>query len=297
MCWRWAIPRGSRKSSKRWADRRKLTGENRGTNARADRFRGMSKTNKTIVITGGGAGIGRGTAVHFLDLGWRVCILDKDDEALAELREQFAGGELLAIECDVGREHAVAAAFAQISDWLGQSALDVLVNNAAIADPYCGPLEDLSLEEWQGWIDASLTSTFLCSRAAIPLLRRGAQGSIVNMSSTRALQSEPDTFAYAASKGGVSALTHSMAVSLGPDIRVNAVLPGWIETGPWQKQADRSFPEHREIDKEQHPAGRVGEVADIARTVEWLVGGGAAFVTGQQIVVDGGMTRKMIYAG
>ncbi|MXP48037.1 SDR family oxidoreductase [Altererythrobacter luteolus] len=257
----------------------------------------MSTTNNTIVITGGGAGIGRGTAVHFLDLGWRVCTLDKDDDALAELRDQFAGDELLAIECDVGHEHAVAAAFGQISEWLGQSPLTVLVNNAAIADPYCGPMEELTLEKWQGWIDASLTSTFLCSRAAIPLLRRGKQGSIINMSSTRAVQSEPDTFAYAASKGGVSALTHSMAVSLGPDIRVNAVLPGWIETGPWQKKADRSFPDHREIDKEQHPVGRVGEVSDIARTVEWLVGEGAGFVTGQQIVVDGGMTRKMIYAG
>lgn len=251
---------------------------------------------KTIAITGGGAGIGRGTLLHFHSLGWRVVALDKDAEALGEISGLLPDGECLAIECDVGDETAVGEAFEELADWLHDDPLTCLVNNAAIADPYCGPLEDLSLDEWQTWIDASLTATFLCSRAAVPLLRREEGASIVNISSTRALQSEPEAFAYAASKGGVSALTHAMAVSLGPAIRVNAVLPGWIETGPWQKEADRSEPDHRAIDREQHPVGRVGRVEDIASAVEWLASDGAGFVTGQQIVIDGGMTVKMIYA-
>ena len=251
---------------------------------------------KTIVITGGGAGIGRGTALHFSGMGWRVCVLDKDEEALAELGALLPEDRCLTLTCDVGEEQQVKDAFAEIERWLDGAPLTALVNNAGIADPYCGPLEELALDDWQGWIDASLTAAFLCSRSAVPLLRRGEGASIVNISSTRALQSEPETFAYAAAKGGVSALTHAMAISLGPAIRVNAVLPGWIETGPWQKESERKQPSHRDIDREQHPVGRVGTVEDIAGTIEWLVSDAAGFVTGQQIAVDGGMTRKMIYA-
>jgi NAD(P)-dependent dehydrogenase (short-subunit alcohol dehydrogenase family) len=171
----------------------------------------------------------------------------------------------------------------------------LLVNNAGIADPVSGPLEDLTLARWQAVIDASLTAAFLCTREALPLLRAAAPACVVNMSSTRAHQSEPHTYAYAAAKGGISALTHAMAVSFGPDIRVNAVLPGWIETGPWQAADGRREPKYSAEDREQHPVGRVGVVDDIAQAVEWLAGAG--FVTGQEIVVDGGMTKRMIYAG
>ena len=251
---------------------------------------------KTICITGGAAGIGRGTALHFHAKGWRVCVFDRDDEALDEMRALVPDDRLLAVGCDVGDESDVGNAFGKLAHWLGDAPLAALVNNAALADPYCGPLEELSLDDWSRWIDSSLTATFLCSRAAIPFLRRKPGASIVNISSTRALQSEPDTFAYAASKGGVSALTHAMAVSLGPGIRVNAVLPGWIETRQWQKESERSDPEHRDVDREQHPAGRVGRVEDIAGAIDWLVSDAAGFVTGQQIVVDGGMSVKMIYA-
>lgn len=248
---------------------------------------------QSILVTGAGAGIGRSIVLHFHGLGWRVAGLDKDDEALAELRDALPD-RCLMLECDVASEETVDSAFGEVADWLGGSALDCLVNNAAIADPYCGPLEKLSLERWQEWIDASLTGAFLCSRAALPLLRR-AEGSaaIVNISSTRAIMSEPETFAYAASKGGIDALTHSMAVSLGPQIRVNAIRPGWIETRDWQKRALREEPQHRPRDRKQHPAGRVGRPQDIAEAVEYLCRAG--FVTGQHLNVDGGMTVKMIY--
>ncbi len=250
---------------------------------------------QTILVTGAGNGIGRAIALHFHGLGWRVIGLDTDAEALAELRDTLPREQALLLTCNVGKEGEVARSFVRVKQWLGDDGLDCLVNNAGIADPYAGPLDQLELAMWQQWIDASLTAAFLVTRAALPQLRRGEGASIANISSTRAVMSEPETFAYAAAKGGLDALTHSLAVSLGPAIRVNAVRPGWIETGPWQKRGARSHPDHRPVDRDQHPAGRVGEPRDIARAVEYLHGAG--FVTGQALNVDGGMTVKMIYAG
>lgn len=248
---------------------------------------------RTIAITGGGAGIGRAVALHFHGLGWRVVVLDSDAEALSEIAELLPSDRCLTVRCDVGKEAPVKRAFERIGKWLGDDPLVCLINNAGIADPYCGPLEDLALTEWQRWIDASLTAAFLCTREALPLLRRQEGASVVNMSSTRALMSEPDTYAYAAAKGGLDALTHAMAAGLGPQVRVNAVLPGWIETRPWQKTANRTEPKHSKADREQHPAGRVGRPEDVAEAVAWLADAG--FVTGQRIVIDGGMTARMIY--
>ena len=249
---------------------------------------------RTLLVTGAGNGIGRAIALHFHGAGWRVVGLDTDAEALTELTATLPPDEALFLTCDAGDEGAVGKAFAAFGDWAGDDAgLDLVVNNSAIADPYCGPLEDLSLAEWRRWLDASLTAAFLVSRTAVPLLRRCEGAAIVNISSTRAVMSEPETFAYAASKGGIDALTHAMAVSLGPDIRVNAIRPGWIETGNWQKASERKEPEHRAKDCAQHPAGRVGLPEDIAEAVEYLYS--ARFVTGQHLNVDGGMTVKMIY--
>lgn len=253
---------------------------------------------KTAIVTGAGNGIGRATVIHLSGQGWRVAALDKDGEALAEMAASLPGDSLLTFTADLGDESAVKSAFDAISGWTDSAAL--LVNNSGIAQPHAGPLEDLSLDKWQGWIDASLTAAFLCSRSAVPLLRThaktaGEAAAIVNMTSTRAIQSEPDTFGYAAAKGGLAALTHCMAVSLGPEIRVNAIAPGWIETGPWQKHSERTEPEHSEKARAQHPVGRIGEPQDIAEAVAWLAGPASAFITGQQLAIDGGMTRKMIY--
>jgi len=253
-----------------------------------------------IAITGGAQGIGRAIVLHFAELGWRVVAFDKDRDALDELGDLVPESRLLTFACDGGREADVSQCFTQLENLAGEAGLACLVNNAAIADPYCGPLEDLALADWQSWIDASLTAAFLCSRAAVPLLRQyhqrsGEAASIVNMSSTRSVMSEPESFAYAATKGGIDALTHAMAVSLGPAIRVNAIRPGWIETREWQKANEAREIQHRKIDKAQHPAGRVGEPEDVAGAVEYLCGAG--FVTGQHLNVDGGMTVKMIYEG
>ena len=251
------------------------------------------------LITGGAQGIGRALTQTFLAEGWRVVALDRDAEALAELTADPASLALLGLTTDVGEETAVAAGFAALQAWQARACepagLDLLVNNAGLADPVSGPLEALSLAGWRRWLDGHLTGAFLCTRAAIPGLR-ARRGAIVNIASTRALQSEPHCEAYAAAKGGLLAFTHAAAISLGPLIRVNAISPGWIETGPLQRSAHRRAPNHRTIDRTQHAVGRVGEPADIVAVVRFLAGPSAGFITGQNLVVDGGMTRTMIYA-
>ena len=247
---------------------------------------------KTALITGGAQGIGRGIVQRLRADGWRVALFDLDPEAVAEM----AGDDpdLLALTVDVADEDAVEDGFAQLRDWLKAEGLDLLVSNAGIANPETGPIAALSLSDWQRMLDSHLTGAFLMVRAAVPLLRQ-AKGSIILMSSTRALQSEPETEAYAASKGALLALSHALAVSLGPDIRVNAVLPGWIETADYQKRASRSTPQHSEAEKAQHPVGRIGTPGDIAGLVAYLASDEAGFITGQRFVVDGGMSARMIY--
>lgn len=141
----------------------------------------------------------------------------------------------------------------------------------------------------------SLTGPLLRSKyAALHLAKQ--KGCIANITSTRAHMSEPDTEAYSASKGGLLALTHALAISLGPAIRVNAVSPGWIDVNAWQKASKRHAPDLRPEDHAQHPADRVGKPEDIAEMVLFLCSEAAGFITGQEFIVDGGMTRKMIYA-
>ena len=249
------------------------------------------------IVTGGAQGIGKGILQHLIAEGWRVASIDKDGVAARALAADMPTDRLLSLQADVGDEAGVADAFAAIGQWLdGDEApgIDLLVSNAGLADPVSGPIERLSLKDWRQWQDSHVTGAFLMTRAAVPLLR-ARKGSIVLMASTRAIQSEPQCEAYAAAKGALLALNHALAISLGPDIRCNAILPGWIETGPWAPSA-RKAAEHRDVDREQHPVGRVGEPRDIAATVAFLASEGAAFITGQQIAVDGGMTRKMIYA-
>ncbi|WP_410216874.1 SDR family NAD(P)-dependent oxidoreductase [Paracoccus sp. (in: a-proteobacteria)] len=248
---------------------------------------------RTALVTGGAQGIGKGIVTRLRADGWRVAAFDMDAEALGELSQ--TDHEVLALQVDVGNEEEVTRGFCDLRAWLGDDPLHLLVSNAGIADPVSGPIEDLSLADWRRWQDSHLTGAFLCVRESVPLLRRG-RGSIVTMSSTRARQSEPQTEAYAAAKGGLVALTHALAVSLGPEIRANCILPGWIETGLWQKRSERQEPEHSDQDRAQHPVGRVGRPEDIAGLVAWLASDEAGFITGQQFVVDGGMSVRMIYA-
>jgi NAD(P)-dependent dehydrogenase (short-subunit alcohol dehydrogenase family) len=161
--------------------------------------------------------------------------------------------------------------------------LDALVNNAGLAGPQDPPVDKLPLARWNRRIAVNLTGPLLMAKHCAPHLRR-ARGAIVNIASTRALQSEPNTEAYSASKGGLVALTHALAMSLGPRVRVNCVSPGWIAHQPVRRK-----------DHAQHPVGRVGRDEDVAQIVAYLLSEAAGFVTAQNFVVDGGMTRKMIY--
>ena len=254
---------------------------------------------KTAIVTGGAQGIGKGIAHALLAQSWRVAVIDRDAEAVRDLTVEMPSPQLIAIRADVANEKDVEKAFQKIATWNEISGekdgIDLLVSNAGIANPVSGPIEQLDLKKWRSWQESHVTGASLMVRSAVPLLRQ-REGAIVMMASTRALQSEPNTEAYAAAKGALCAMTHALAISLGPDIRVNAILPGWIETRPWAKAEAREAVEHRDIDREQHPAGRIGEPGDIAATVLFLASDGAKFITGQQIAVDGGMTRKMIYA-
>ncbi len=250
-------------------------------------------TGKVALVTGAGQGIGRAIAKHLLESGMSVVIAELDDEAGQETAADLeVYGDILFQHCDVGKEDDVQALLATTLERFGS--LDALINNAGIATPYTGPIEQLELAEWNRRIAANLTGVFLCSKHAVPALRR-SRGAIVNIASTRALQSEAHTEAYAASKGGIVALTHAMAISLGPEIRVNAISPGWIAVEDWKKASARSQPVLSEDDHGQHPAGRVGRPQDIASMVAYLIGLESTFITGQNLVIDGGMTRKMLY--
>ena len=221
------------------------------------------------LVTGGARGIGAAIAVRLARDGW--CVVTADIAAASAM----SGGRH--VVCDVSDEAAVASLVAQ------EVRLDALVCNAGISANK--PIAQLTLAEWSRVIATNLTSTFLLVRAAEAKLR-AAKGSVVTIASTRAHMSEANTEAYSASKGGLVALTHALAISLAPDVRVNCVSPGWILTkGDPPRQEDHAF----------HPAGRVGVPDDIASVVAWLVGRDSGFVTGAEFIIDGGVTRKMIY--
>lgn len=243
----------------------------------------MSKASSPVaIVTGAAKGIGREIARKLLNAGWRLILVDLPDGRLAPAFGRSASA-VAVIEGDVAQETTAAEAVRAAARRFGR--LDGLVSNAGISRNM--PLRKLSLADWHRVIDVNLTAAFLMARAAEKPLRK-SHGAMVLIGSSRALMSEPGTEAYSASKGGLLALTHALAISLGPDVRVNCVSPGWIATSGHDTL--------RRKDHAQHPAGRVGRPSDIAEMVAMLLDGErAGFVTGANFVVDGGMTRKMIY--
>ncbi|MGZ3361454.1 MAG: SDR family oxidoreductase [Xanthobacteraceae bacterium] len=234
------------------------------------------------IVTGAARGIGRAIAHHLLDGGWHVGAVDLPQAGLKRSYNRY-GRSVVLIEGDVADEETARRAVKAVTDKFNR--LDALVSNAGVM--VRKPLRQLTLAEWRKVLDTNLTATFLFARAAERPLR-AAGGAIVTIASTRALMSEPNTESYSASKGGLLALTHALAISLGPDVRVNCVSPGWIVTKPGEKL--------RRKDHQQHPVGRAGWPQDIAEMVAFLLDSKrAGFITGTNVVVDGGMTRKMIY--
>lgn len=245
---------------------------------------------KTVIVTGGAQGIGKTTVKRFLEAGYIAAIFESDKEALLETEKEMDNLHAFFLLCNVSDEEQVKTAINKTVEKTGR--IDVVVNNAAIS--INKPVESLTIGEWNRVIGANLTGPFLCAKYSARYLRIN-KGCIINIASTRAFMSEADTEAYSASKGGIVALTHALAVSLGPDIRVNCISPGWIDVSGNKKTTARKNIVLSEADHQQHPAGRVGEADDIARLLLFLSNPENSFITGQNFTVDGGMTKKMIY--
>ena len=227
----------------------------------------MDFNNKIAVVTGGAQGIGRCIAEEFRKAGATVCVIDKQpgdhfagDLADKEVLERFAN-EVIAKH---GR-------------------VDYLVNNAL---PLMKGLAECSYEEFQYALSVGVTAPFYLAKLFAPHFAEGA--AIVNISSSRDRMSQPQTESYTAAKGGIAALTHALAVSLAGKVRVNSISPGWIDT---------QYTVYEGPDAVQQPAGRVGNPLDIANMVLYLCSDKASFITGENICIDGGMTRQMIYHG
>lgn len=221
--------------------------------------------NKVVVITGGAKGIGKAIAQEFRKAGALVCIIDL-------LENDYFVGDI--------SDRTVLERFAQkvIAD---HGHVDYLINNAL---PLMKGIDECSYEEFNYALRVGVAAPFYLSKLFAPHFAPGA--AIVNISSSRDRMSQPQTESYTAAKGGISALTHALAVSLAGRVRVNSISPGWIDT---------DYTVYQGPDADQQPAGRVGNPLDIANMVLFLCSDKAGFITGENICIDGGMTRQMIY--
>ena len=224
-------------------------------------------TNKIVVITGGAGGIGKCIAEEFRKNNAIVCIIDRIEG------DHYVG--------DIGDKATLDAFADHVLREYGR--VDVLVNNAP---PSFKGIDSCSYEEFQQALAVGVTAPFYLSKRFAPYFAPGA--SIINISSSRDRMSQPQSESYTAAKGGISALTHALAVSLAGKVRVNSISPGWIDTTNTLYEG---------ADALQQPVGRVGTPQDIANMVLFLASSKAGFITGENICIDGGQTRLMIYHG
>ena len=227
----------------------------------------MNYNDKVAVITGGAHGIGKCIADEFRKKGAHVAVIDVREG------DHFVG--------DISKKDVLEAFADEVIDKHGK--VDYIINNAL---PLMKGLDECTWEEFQYALAVGVTAPFYLVKLLAPHLAEGA--SIVNISSSRDRMSQPQTESYTAAKGGISALTHALAVSLRGKARVNSISPGWIDT---------NYKEYDGADAAQQPAGRVGNPMDIANMVLFLCSDKAGFITGENICIDGGMTRQMFYHG
>jgi len=222
---------------------------------------------KVVVITGGANGIGKCMAQAFAKNGAYVCVIDKTEG------DHFVG--------DLADKAVLERFAAQVIEKHGH--IDVLINNAL---PVMRGIDECSYEEFNYALAVGVTAPFYLAKLFAPHFAQG--GSIINISSSRDRMSQPQTESYTAAKGGIAALTHALAVSLAGRVRVNSISPGWIDT---------AYTVYDGPDAVQQPAGRVGNPMDIANMALFLCSAQAGFITGENVCIDGGMTRQMIYHG
>lgn len=225
----------------------------------------MSMEKKVAVITGGANGIGKCIAEEFRKQGTKVYIIDKTEG------DHFVG--------DISDKNVLEAFAEMVINESG--GIDYLINNAL---PLMKGIDECTYEEFQYALNVGVTAPFYLTKLFLPYFRKGA--SIVNISSSRDRMSQPQTESYTAAKGGIASLTHALAISLSGKVRVNSISPGWIDT---------DYTVYEGPDALQHPAGRVGNPLDIAHMVLFLCSEKAGFITGENICIDGGMTKMMIY--
>ena len=231
---------------------------------------------KVVVITSGSQGIGQHLVLAYLERQAKVIVLDITPNKNPDMDFHLV---------DLGRPEQIEQAFDEIQRQYGK--VDVLINNGAIAN-FNKPIQQLTFEEFSRVIDVNLKGAFACSRRFIELNHSQPYGRIINIASTRWYQNESGWDAYGASKGGVVSMTQSMAISLADTpITVNAVSPGWIQV--------EGYDDLDSFDHQQHPSGRVGKAKDIVNACLFLTHPENDFVNGHNLVVDGGMSKKMIY--
>lgn len=250
----------------------------------------MRLEGKTAIVTGGSKGIGAGIAEVFCEEGARCFIIARGKEAIDAKVDALrkAGGQADGIVCDVGKSDDVHAMTEQVVRDAG--AIDILVNNAGYHNSK--GIEALTEEDWDGLLDTNLKSVFLCTKFALPALKE-SKGSVINMSSMVGLVGQPNACAYAATKGGIIAMTKNLAIDLSPyGIRVNVICPGWIQTPlveEWfEMQEDPAAA--REYIYGQHPIGRIGTSRECGKVALFLATEDSAFTTGSVIECDGGIT-------
>lgn len=255
----------------------------------------MDYQNKVCIVTGGAGGIGRCTSLEFLKEGASVCIIDRNEAFISKFRaicgQEGIPGDKYFLYCgDIAEKQTLEAFAAEVLARF--PSVDVLVNNACFGKR--GLLSECSYEDFEYVQKIGVTAPYYLSLLFKKHFNPGA--AILNISSSRAFMSQADTESYSAAKGGITALTHAMSVSLAGIARVNAVAPGWIDTGAYHHD-DLYSPGYLKGDTLQHPAGRVGIPMDIANLILFLCSEKAGFITGQTVIADGGMTKLMIYHG
>ena len=246
----------------------------------------MDYTNRVCVVTGGANGIGRCIVEEFAKAGAFVAFVDIDESAGQRLALRL-GETVLFHAGDIAEEGTLHRFADAVIRRFGKT--DYLVNNACLSRK--GLLSGCSYEDFNHVLKVGVTAPYMLTQLLLPYFSKHA--AIINIASTRAVMSQPDTESYTAAKGGISALTHALAVSLAGRVRVNAISPGWIDTSAYH---EGSVPSAFSVqDARQHPAGRVGTPIDIAKAVLYLCSNDAGFIDGENTVIDGGMTRQMIY--